>query len=537
MKFKVCLTLLFGLALAGSCDRTTLTLAAPEMAPEIARSNFQPPPHGQRHLVLVSDLHLGLGRNTDGRWQPTEDFRWPEALRAFLDTTSRTGNDQVDLVIVGDFLELWQPPESVKCAGYDEDRGCTVDEMVAIVETVIRAHGDEMAALRGFSRSGENRLHIIPGNHDSALVLTRVWEPVARALGADTGRVNLVASGIWVSKDGRVVVEHGHQIGNDVNAYKSWPSVVERAPDGRYYMIRPWGEQFVQRLFNEEEREYPIIDNLNPETAGARYRMADRGMWRSIRDVARFMAFNLFETSLSQKAKILGSEADSSGKPSWDIKVGRALGYRLFTDALPAEDPFRKTVLDATDADAAALRKELDALAYDSNRLPEDDVRLLCDMIAIQRNPSCVRATAGYVLESHLVSREHVLRTHLKKRWKQHASMRVFIYAHTHQMENKWDLRVEGSKIVSILNTGAFQRVVDEPGFLRRLQAKSRQEGRAITTVNALRVLTHDDLPACYTVVEVPYKDGRPDPVTRRWYMPVPGQPGRLVDADDPLCS
>src|SRR5262249_50689760 len=63
-----------------------------------------------RMIVFISDLHFGLGRRSDGSWSPKEDFRWPGALKGFLDEMGRRGNDRVDLVIVGDFLELWQPP-------------------------------------------------------------------------------------------------------------------------------------------------------------------------------------------------------------------------------------------------------------------------------------------------------------------------------------------------------------------------------------------------------------------------------------------
>lgn len=531
------LLLMLTLLLVSSCGRVGVVKPTDEIVPVPARSKFQPPPGSPRYLVFVSDFHMGLGRKPDGAWNATEDFRWPEALRAFLDTISRRGEDRVDLVIVGDFLELWQLPADIECQGYDEDHGCTVDEMVRIAEKVVRAHDVEMAALRLFSQRGENRLHIIPGNHDSTLVLARVWETLATALCADSGRVNLVENGIWVSKDGRIVVEHGHQIGSDVNAYKRWPQVIDRAPDGRYYVIRPWGEQFVQKVFNKEEEEYPIIDNLSPETAGARYRMADRGLWRSIRDIARFIAFNLFETSLSQKVRVLGPDDDPFGKPEWDVKIGRDKGHRLFTEALPPEDPFRNAVLDSTNAEAAALREELDALAVNQNQLPDVNVRLLCDMIALRGGPLCKWEDAGQLLESLLVSRESVLRAHLNERWNQYPRIRVFIYGHTHQLESKWDLRLEGNKVVSILNTGAFQRVVDEPRFLRRVEAKARQEGRTITPGEALRALTHDDLPPCYTVVEVPYKNGRPDPVTRRWYMPGPKQAGRMVEVGDPVCD
>lgn len=141
--------------------------------------------------------------------------------------------------------------------------------MQEIVDAVVKAHPDALTSLRNLSQDGDNRLHIVPGNHDSALLLKPIWQPVGDALQADRGRINLVTSGIWVSPDGGVVAEHGHQIGSDVNRYDHWPNITRRRKTTSY-ITRPWGKYFVQNIFNEVEgEEYAIIDNISPETAGA----------------------------------------------------------------------------------------------------------------------------------------------------------------------------------------------------------------------------------------------------------------------------
>jgi hypothetical protein len=104
---------------------------------------FVPPPASTepRMVVFISDLHFGLGKRPDGQWSHKEDFRWPGALKGFLDEMGRRGGDRVDLVIVGDFLELWQPPDGIACdSSGDADLGCTVAEMTLIARTVIDAH-------------------------------------------------------------------------------------------------------------------------------------------------------------------------------------------------------------------------------------------------------------------------------------------------------------------------------------------------------------------------------------------------------------
>src|SRR5690606_4865551 len=132
--------------------------------------------------------HFGLGRTEEGAWHAVEDFRWPRALEGFLEALSHLGNHAVDLVIAGDLVELWQPPARMKCNDEPADLGCTVEQMVAIAAAVAAAHEKELEALRSFSARGENRLHVIPGNHGSTLLLDRVWKVFAGPLGADSGR-------------------------------------------------------------------------------------------------------------------------------------------------------------------------------------------------------------------------------------------------------------------------------------------------------------------------------------------------------------
>jgi UDP-2,3-diacylglucosamine pyrophosphatase LpxH len=255
VKYLVCITLLLP---AMPCSG-----ALPD--PPKAAEQFIAATGGDRHLLFISDTHLGIGRQPDGTWYPTEDFRWLNALTGFLDYLSSSLQDHIDLVIVGDFLELWQPPPGFVCHSLTRDLGCTLDDMEQMTQAVVVAHEREFAVLQKFSRRGENRIHVIPGNHDSTLVYAQIWRHVGQALGSESGRINIVASGTWVSPDGVIVAEHGHQIGADVNGYETWPDIVKTV-SGTNYVIRSWGEQFVQHLFNEEEPTYPIIDNLSPET-------------------------------------------------------------------------------------------------------------------------------------------------------------------------------------------------------------------------------------------------------------------------------
>jgi UDP-2,3-diacylglucosamine pyrophosphatase LpxH len=489
--------------------------------PTPASSPYVKPSREQRYIAVISDLHIGPGRHPDGQWFPTEDFRWPEALRGYLDHLSKWGNDEVDLIIAGDFLELWQPPRELECAGRSPELGCTIEESASIVKRVVAGQAKVFKLIGEFSGRGKNRVHIIPGNHDAALVYQRPWSQVAMALKSETGRMNIVTGGVWISADGSVVIEHGHQIGSDANKYEfdsprvQWPRIaVEK--DQIYYLFRPWGERFVQELFNQEENEYPIIDNLSPEASGARFRNADRGFQGKVSDVARFIWFSLWETSLNQDVQVLGSPRDKRKKVSsvphgWDIIVGRELGYELITGALPDDDPSRKVLLADTQR-ANELRRGLTGMVSDAQKMSDDEIRAICDQLAIRkRERLCQSSRLGSLVEKTLIPRRWVLEKHLRERKQLYKDMTMFVYGHTHNLEEPWDIDLSSSEIATVANTGAFQRLIDEEAFLRIANSRYKNPSEA------LRKLSVDDLPPCYTTVLIEYIDGYPEASTLVW--------------------
>jgi hypothetical protein len=430
-------------------------------------------------------------------------------------------------------LELWQPPDGIVCVGVHDDLGCTAEEMATINAAVTTAHAGDLSALGKFARRGENHLYVIPGNHDAALLLDGLWRAVQERIAAGPDRVTRADNGVWVSPDGKVVIEHGHQIGQDVNRFEKWP-VVTKQVNGKHYLVRPWGERFVQELFNEQELVYSIIDNLSPEASGARYRMADRGLWGSIADVARFVQFNAFETSLAQKAQFLGGTDDANATSApWNLAIGRGFGYSLFADALREDDPFRAELLADRPA-SAALRLALDAMTKDSTRLTDAEVAALCDQIAIRTagKRRCQTESLGALGQQVLRSKRAVLTDYLRGKLAQSGSsqMRMFIYSHTHELEQEWSVQVTDLRKVAVFNTGAFQRVVDEDAFLKLANKRN------LTPAEALRQLTPDDLPACYTAVVIRISEPLPEAKTVRWYMEEGGT-GRFVEVGDAACQ
>lgn len=494
-----------------------------------------------RYAAFISDLHMGLGK-VDGQWHPYEDFRWPNALSTFLHELSLRGNDQVDLVIVGDFLELWQVPDDIACKGDGADLGCSIYEVEQIARRVIAAHSGitrnsgmkAIDALRAFSEKGDNKLHIVPGNHDAALMIPSVWTLLFEALGADEERIKLVGEeqgGVWVSSDGRLVVEHGHQIGADLNKYDEWPLVYDKKTS---LMIRVGGELNVQKIFNDVERSYPIVDNLSPNSKGAWYRMQDRGLWGAIADIAKLMTFLVFETSIDHKIDYLGSEPDENefGEIEWDLEFARnELGYRVLALALPDDDPVREMLInDGSLEQVGALRIELDNQIRSMGR---DDLAHLCDLLALRGEITCKDATLGALKQFLFSSSTRVKRNHLKTRLEKYQKMTTFVYGHTHKLREGHFIDVDGNSIVEVFNTGAFQRIISNESYRKRLA----QEYPGVTPAEGLSKFDLEiDINPCYTVVLAPYEDDRYKPKTWRWYGPEDGK-GELIEVGDKLCE
>jgi hypothetical protein len=330
--------------------------------------------------------------------------------------------------------------------------------------------------------------------------------------------VRLAESGMWSSPDGRIVAEHGHQIGSDVNRYENWP-VVTGTRNGQTFIIRSWGEHFVQSLFNEEEREYPLIDNLIPESVGARYRIAEKGIWNSASEALRFLAFDTFQNSgVKPPAAPDNQAADVSGK----ARLLR-LGYGIFAGQLAPDSPIRKLV-EGNPEEAKKARQAAASPALPGPFLPSD-LKILCASLVGNVTATPCAALFG----SLLLPRAEVFRTHLIARRQRFPQMTTFVYGHTHRYEQPWPVTLDAARTVQVLNTGAFQRLINEAGFAEKTRAFAHP-------YEGLKKIALEDLPPCYSAVLIDYKDGAPEMQTVMWRMPEDG-PGKLVSPGSNGCQ
>ena len=121
---------------------------------------------GNRIMIFVSDLHMGVGIEPgvgtridpskperwdnvkNFKWHNTEDFRWHKEFKDFLTQINKDGESNVDLVLVGDILELWQSLDKKTC---DYDKIDKIRGMDITITTSAKNNEEGHALLSAFN--------------------------------------------------------------------------------------------------------------------------------------------------------------------------------------------------------------------------------------------------------------------------------------------------------------------------------------------------------------------------------------------------
>ena len=212
---------------AGAVRSSNSTLPAPRQIQE------------SRLVAVVADMHMGPGRDERGEWWPVEDFRWADEFALFLDALDAEGGGETDLVLNGDTFDLTRLGDA-GCAYDDLALGCTEPEALARLDRVLAAHADVIDTLAAFAASGANRVILVPGEHDAALLLpgggatSRRARRSARRMAAPRWRRR--ASGSRTTD--RSTSSTDTRSAGGRTGSRTWPEpFVER--DGRRHLARP----------------------------------------------------------------------------------------------------------------------------------------------------------------------------------------------------------------------------------------------------------------------------------------------------------
>ena len=462
-----------------------------------------------RHVVVISDLHLGVGRLPNSpanpkanlqTWDPFEDFRWAEEFELFLDYLNREGRGAVDLVMNGDTFELWQSHDG-KCPMLaDKNLGCTAEEATARISQIIKEHSRELAAIEKFATASENRVWIVPGNHDAALLFPAVATAVKSVLPSE--HVAIVTEGRWVSANKLFIAEHGHTIGKDPNNFDKWPKPFLQASK-QQHLQRPWGEQFVIGYYNDWEMRYPIVDNITEEFAGAKIIMSVEGVPSTLKQSAIFFKFSLFDVSWPQFATgYLGPEGTEP--PVWNLKALRSQSPTALVKLLPQGDPLGSSLQNLA---GAKMLQEL---------FTDDELRLLCDRaFAIRLDEvnhklrsdtgmpcpgpqvmgDAAENTLGSISESLFRERDKVIAEHLKRlrsSLPDNPEFKAYVFSHTHRAVLPFQPIRTGKFLPWVVNSGAWQRTVTP----RQLESQKKNKSAA-----EIMKMQPEQLPPCYSFV------------------------------------
>jgi UDP-2,3-diacylglucosamine pyrophosphatase LpxH len=494
-----------------------LALAACGTTRRASQVRLAQPPEGPRVTVFVSDLHMGPGKMAEGVWTAFEDFRWAEDFAAFLTAIDEAGGGKTDLVFVGDAFELWQS-STVECASRKPDVGCSEAEAVRRMERALRDHADTIAAIGAFARKEDNRVYFVPGNHDVALLFPEVSARLLDALDAPE-RAEVPTSGYWLSRDGRTYAEHGQQVAGDLNAYDDWP-----APfiDGsERHLRRSWGEQFVRSFYDAYERRYPVIDNINSVKAGVSWGLAHEKLQGLGTAVGRFLRFALTRTSRDQGDEFAGRGAG----PAWDVAAIRAQKGTFLIESLADDDPLRDE----------ATRAEVGEMDAEAAALTDDEILEICEeraALATEQPPRARQCpsgpAAGDVAARLFSSRRKVLGRRLasalaevRRSEPEREPFQVFVWGHTHEAEPERRVEAPQGWGASVVNSGAWQRVVSQKWFETAARAKGLRKEDWISGIQL------EELPRCYAFVRVAAPGAAP--ALRYWSA---GQDGRLGETE-----
>ena len=536
------------------------------------------PPPSERLIVFISDLHFGIGRDGDGNWFAEEDFRWKEEFGLFLNEIRKMGSGKTDLILNGDTFELWQAYENIECerkkdptlvcsnepasaskpaycdpfdpeafcsdppapkaknidCDYENpNMGCSEQDALKRVTRVLEQHSEEIALLRDFAKEGENKLILVPGNHDAALLFEKVGEKVRQSIGLPDDKADhfeILRDAYWVSPDKRIYAEHGHQIGEDVNRFCKnglcdWPNYPFIEVKETKYIQKTWGERGVEKFYNWYESEYPVIDNISKEGTGIKYGVAAAGVGGTFDAVGDFLKFFLLEVSWDQ---FLGSLGKKKGIPEWNIEKIKKTGNQFFVNSLPKDHPFYILVK------KRVQQNKLDLNIFD---LTPTQINKICDqrerlkIFQIKKKikvtvSSCPikDPTLGAIKESLFGARDQIFMTHLNsvKKNVNKTNFDVFIFSHTHRNDGFTPFEKSNKSKKEwnpkVLNTGAWQRTMT-PKQIDEFKSIFGKDNKPEDKEILVKIDSVEKLPPCYGVVYIePYiqKNG-PSPKFRFW--------------------
>ncbi len=204
--------------------------------------------------LVISDLHLGVGRNLEGgSLNLLEEFYFDEKFVEFLHfyTHGKYEESEIELVLNGDILNFLQ-------VDYNGHFLSVITEQVSLEKTkrIVTGHPKFFSALKEFLKNPNHHLTYVVGNHDQDVL----W-PAVRAYLNEILEATIRFKNIVYYVDG-VHIEHGHmhEAANRLNPKKFF--VKKDIPEP--ILNLPFGSHFFVDLVLKIKQDYPHVDKIRP---------------------------------------------------------------------------------------------------------------------------------------------------------------------------------------------------------------------------------------------------------------------------------
>lgn len=227
-----------------------------------------------QQAYIISDTHLGAGAH-----DPLEDFFQDDAFRAFV---GRIARSDTTLYLNGDFIDFVQ----IAPFAVPQPMHLLWDEAASLtkLETAITAHAGCFAALKELIAAG-GRVVVTVGNHDLDLAWPGVQSRMRAELGNPASDRLRFVTGAEVFAG--VHIEHGHAFTPE-NCPRDPLNFFHQA-DGKLWLERVWGTDFMLQFYNQLERDHPYADNVKPMLSVAWAGLRKR--WIGAREILRMLVF------------------------------------------------------------------------------------------------------------------------------------------------------------------------------------------------------------------------------------------------------
>ena len=234
-----------------------------------------------RYKLIVSDFHLGKGRNfKDGTQNILEDFFYDREFAEFLNyyRSGSFAEASVELILNGDILNLLQIDTYGVFTHLITERA-----VMRAVERIIEGHPEFFQALRRFASTPGHTIAYVVGNHDAGMLWPGPRRVFSEAVGASVSFYDVA-----YEFDG-VYVEHGQQYENFSRIDMKRPFITTRLPEP--VLNLPWGSLFVSMCMPKIKTERPHVDKVRPISAFLRWSALHDTFWgiKTVLNIGKFI--------------------------------------------------------------------------------------------------------------------------------------------------------------------------------------------------------------------------------------------------------